>query len=49
MVKNWLNGKAVKVKGLKKKDGTDTYDANISMIEKEFNGKKYVNFNMNFN
>ena len=49
MVKNWLNGKAVKVKGLKKKDGTGTYDANISMIEKEFNGKKYVNFNMNFN
>lgn len=48
MIKGWLNGKAVKVKGLKKKDGTGTYDANISMIEKEFNGKKYVNFNMNF-
>ena len=49
MVKGFLSGKSVKVKGLKKKDGSGTYDANINIIEKEFKGKKYVNFNMSFN
>lgn len=48
MAKAFLQGKATKVKGLKKKDGNGTYDANVTMIEKEFNGKKYVNFNMTF-
>lgn len=49
MAKAFLSGKSVKVKGLKKKDGSGTYDANIDMIEKEYKGKKYINFNMNFN
>lgn len=49
MVKGFLSGKSVKVKGLKKKDGSGKYDANINIIEKEFKGKKYVNFNMSFN
>ena len=48
MAKGFLSGKSVKVKGLKKKDGSGKYDANINIIEKEFKGKKYVNFNMNF-
>lgn len=49
MAKSFLKGKSVKVKGLKKKDGNGTYDANITMIEKDFKGKKYINFNMSFN
>lgn len=49
MAKSFLKGKSVKVKGLKKKDGSGTYDANITMIEKDFKGKKYINFNMSFN
>jgi len=49
MVKGFLSGKSVKVKGLKKKDGSGKYDANINIIEKEFKGKQYVNFNMSFN
>lgn len=48
MAKAFLKGNSVKVKGLKKKDGDGSYDALISMIEKEFKGKKYVNFNMSF-
>jgi len=48
MAKGFLSGKSVKVKGLKKKDGSGKYDANINIIEKEFKGKKYVNFNMSF-
>lgn len=48
MAKAFLQGKATKVKGLKKKNGNGMYDANVTMIEKEFNGKKYVNFNMTF-
>lgn len=48
MAKTFLKGKQVKVKDLKKKDGSGTYSANITMIEKTFNGKKYVNFNMAF-
>lgn len=48
MAKAFLKGERIKVSGLKKKDGTGTYSALISMIEKDFNGKKYINFNMSF-
>lgn len=45
MAKGFLQGKAVKVKGLKKKDGSGTYDANVRMIDTG----KFVNFNLEFN
>lgn len=32
------------IKGLKKKDGSSTYNAKIEMIDTTFNEKKYVNF-----
>lgn len=44
MAKSFLQGKSVKVKGLKKKDGSGTYDANISIDDTG----KYVNFKMSF-
>lgn len=44
MAKNFLLGKAVKVKGLKKKDGSGTYDATISMNDTG----RWVNFEMSF-
>ena len=44
MAKSFLQGKSVKVKGLKKKDGQGTYDANISMDDTG----TYVNFKMKF-
>lgn len=49
IAKSFLDGKSVKVKGLKKKDGKGEYDANVRMVEKEFKGKIYVNFEMSFN
>ncbi|MBD8045798.1 DNA topoisomerase [Clostridium faecium] len=45
MAKGFLQGKVVKVKGLKKKDGSGTYDANVRMIDTG----KFVNFNLEFN
>jgi len=49
MAVKFLEGKAIKVKGFQKKDRSGSYDAIVSMIEKEVKGKKYVNFNMSFN
>lgn len=48
MAKAFLKGESIKVSGLKKKDGVGTYSALVSMSEKDFNGKKYINFNMSF-
>ena len=48
MARSFLKGQKVKVSGLKKKDGSGTYTALVTLVEKEVQGKKYVNFDMSF-
>ncbi|OSA97303.1 UNVERIFIED_ORG: hypothetical protein B2H98_08130 [Clostridium botulinum] len=45
IVKKLLQNKKTAIKGFKKKDGTGTYDANISL---DITNEKYVNFKMDF-
>lgn len=45
MVKTMLKGKSVRVKGFKKKNGTGTYDADVSL---DLSNDKYVNFKLTF-
>lgn len=44
MASKFLKDKVAVVKGLKKKDGSNTYNAKIEMVDTIYNDKKYVNF-----